>query len=242
MPFFHELRNQGIEMRRYLIAVITLTILGFASASPAAAQGYKSAVGWSGGMFFNTSLNDGATGSGETLELKPDATWIFSAYYDHWVGSGNLGIRAQIGLSEPTLPWVQGDREIRVYMADLGVLLRPVTPSPGKSVLPFLTGGVGFIHWGLGDGPVTTFDPAGVTYGGEQSFDLVAVAGLGFDIVTPWKWGEGPLVIRVEGRDHMQFSSPFDPVNPDSGEFGMVHNAAVVVGFHTGMGLLRGDR
>jgi len=229
-------------MRRYLIAALTLTTLGLALASPALAQGYKTSIGWSGGVLINTSLNDGAAGSGEVLELKPDATWVMNAHYDHWVGGGNIGIRAQAGVSMPILPWVQGDREIRVYMADLGLLLRPVAPAPGKSVLPFISGGVGFIKWGFGDGPVTTFDAAAVTYGGEESFDLVAAAGVGIDIITPWKWGEGPLVIRLEGRDHMQFSSPFDPVNSEGGEFGMIHNASVVLGFHTGMGVLGGGR
>ena len=81
-------------------------------------------------MAVNTSLNDGATGSGEVLELKPDPTWVISAHYDHWLGSGNIGIRARAGFSKPILPWVQGDREIRVYMADLGLLLRPVAPAP----------------------------------------------------------------------------------------------------------------
>lgn len=227
-------------MRRYLITALTLTSLGLASTSPALAQGYKTAVGWGGGMFVNTSLNDGAAGGGDVLDLKPAATWIVSAHYDHWVGAGNVGIRAQAGFSKPIVPWVQGDREIRVYMADIGLLLRPIAPAPGNSVLPFITGGVGFINWGLGDGPTTTFDPAAVTYSGEESFDLVAVAGVGIDIVTPWKWGEGPLVIRLEGRDHLQFSSPFDPENPEDSAFGIVHNAALVLGFHTGVGVLGG--
>lgn len=227
-------------MRRYLIAALTVASIGLTLTSPAMAQGFTSAVGWNGGMFIVTSLNDGATGTGEVLDLKPDATWIASGHYDRWFGSGNFGVRAQAGLSKPTLPWVQGDRQIRVYMADLGLLLRPVAPAPGRSILPFLSGGVGFIKWGLGDGPVTTFDAAGVVYGGEESFDLVALAGLGIDIVTPWQWGEGPLVIRLEGQDRIQFSSPFDPMNPDSEELGMVHNAAVMIGFHTGIGVWDG--
>jgi hypothetical protein len=235
-------RDQGIDMLKYLMAALTLTSIGFASATPAVAQGYESAAGWGGGVLINTSLNDGATVSGELLDLKPDPTWIVSAHYDRWFGSGNVGIRARGGFTKPTLPWVQGDREIRVYMGDLGLLLRPVAPAEGRSVLPFLAGGVGFINWGLGDGPPTTFDPAGVTYDGSQAFDFVASAGVGFDIITPWHWGEGPLVIRLEAQDYLQFSSPFDPANPDDGDLGMIHNAAVILGLHTGMGVLRGGR
>lgn len=227
-------------MRRFLTAVLMLTPVVLVQTAPASAQGYKASVGWSGGALFPTSLNNGAVGSGDLLELKPDPTWIMSIHYDRWVGGGNVGVRARGGFSMPTLPWVQGDREIRVYMADLGVLLRPVAPAEGKSVLPFVGGGVGFINWGLGDGPPTDFDPAAVTYDGQEGFDLVATAGVGIDIITPWHWGEGPLVIRLEGRDHIQFKSPFDPIDPADSEFGMIHNAAVVLGFHTGMGILGG--
>ena len=63
-----------------------------------------------------------------------------------------------------------------------------------------------------------------------------------FDIVTPWQWGEGPVSVRIEGRDHIQFSSPFDPANPEASEFGMIHNAGVVIGFHTGIGAMDGGR
>jgi hypothetical protein len=229
-------------MRRYLIAALTLTSLGIASASPALAQGYNSSAGWNAGLFINTGLNDGAAAGEGLVELKPDATWIVSAHYDRWFGGGNVGIRARGGFSKPTLPWVQGDREIRVYMADIGLLLRPIVPEPGNSVLPFVGGGVGFINWGLGDGPLTTYDPAGATYGGEEGLNLVATASFGIDFVTPWRWGEGPLIVRLEGRDHIQFSSPFDPVNPEASEFGMIHNAGVVLGFHTGIGVLGGGR
>jgi hypothetical protein len=123
-------------------------------------------------------------------------------------------------------------------MADMGVLLRPIVPEAGQRFLPFVGGGVGFINWGLGDGPITTYEAAGATYPGDEGFDLVATASFGFDIITPWNWGEGPMIVRIEGRDHIQFSSPFEPAGSDSSEFGTIHNAAVVIGFHTGIGLI----
>lgn len=228
-------RNQGIDMRRYLITTLFVATLGLAWAPPVLAQGYKTAVGWSGGVFLPTSLNNGAVG-GDLVDLKPDLTWIMSGHYDHWLSGGNLGIRARLGLSKPVLPWVQGERDIRMYMVDVGLLLRPVAPAPGKTILPFLAAGVGVVNWGLGDGPSTTFNPAAAIYAGEQTFHPAVSGGIGFDFITPWQWGEGPLVIRVEGRDHIQFASPFDPVNSDDGDFGLIHNAAVVLGFHTGVG------
>ena len=113
-------------------------------------------------------------------------------------------------------------------------------PAPDKTALPFISGGVGLINWGLGDGPATTYESAGVVYDGSQAVDFVATAGLGVDIVSPWQWGEGSLMIRVEARDHIQFSSPFDPLDSEAGELGMIHNFGFVVGFHTGIGLLAG--
>lgn len=232
-------KHQGTDMRRNLTIALAALAVGLLMTPSAGAQAYSSSAGWSGGVLLNTGMNDGATGA-DLLDMKPDPTWLFSMHYDRWFGSGNAGIRARGGFSRPTLPWVQGDREIRVLMADVGLLLRPIAPGPTTSALPFISGGVGLIKWGLGNGPATTFDPAGVTYDGEEGLDLVATAGLGVDIVSPWQWGEGPLVIRLEARDHIQFSSPFDPSNPDDGEFGMIHNAAVVLGFHTGVGVLGG--
>jgi hypothetical protein len=238
---FHEMRNQGIDMRRVLIAALTIAGLGIGLTPEAQAQAYRSGVGWNGGILVNTSLNDGATGT-ELVDMKPDATWTVGVHYDQWFGSGNVGVRARGTFSKPTLPWVQGDREIRVYTADLGLMLRPMAPEAGRTVLPFISGGVGVTNWGLGDGPATTFDPAGVVYGGEEGFDLVAAAGVGFDIITPWRWGDGPLVVRLEALDHVQLSSPFEPVNPDDGDFGLIHNAAVVLGIYTGVGILGGNR
>jgi hypothetical protein len=234
------LRNQGIDMRRYLKTAFGLVTLLALSTVSAHGQVYQSAAGWNAGVLLSTGLNDGADTGENFVELKPDPTWLVSLHYDRWFGSGNIGIRARGGFSMPTLPWEQGDREIRVYMGDIGVLLRPIVPQEGQSFLPFIGGGVGFINWGLGEGPATTYDPARATYPGDPGFDLVATASLGFDIVSPWRWGEGPLIVRIEGRDHIQFSSPFDPRDPEASEFGLIHNAAVVIGFHTGVGVLGG--
>jgi len=236
-PTNAQKKKQGIDMRHKLTIVMAALALWVLSASPTEAQAYKSSAGWSGGVLINTGLNDGATGA-DLVDMKPDPTWLMSIHFDQWFGRGNVGVRARGGMSKPSLPWVQGDREIRVLMADLGLLLRPIAPGPGRSTLPFISGGVGLINWGLGDGPATVYAPAAVAYTGEEGIDFVATASLGVDIVTPWVWGEGPLVIRLEARDHIQFSSPFDPSNSEDPEFGMIHNAALVLGFHTGIGLL----
>lgn len=230
-------------MRRFITAASVVAVLTAASVLPAQAQDYRSSVGWNAGAIMTTSLNDGAVGAEGLVDLKPDLTWALGAHWDRWVGgSGQVGFRVQGGLSRQVLPWTQGDRTIQVIAADVGLLLRPVAPTPYRTVLPFIGAGVGLINWGLGDGPMTTFSPAGATYPGDEKPQLMAVVGVGIDLVTPWQWGEGPLVLRLEGRNHLQFASPFDPSNPDQGDFGMIHNAVASVGLHTGMGALGGNR
>ena len=151
-----------------------------------------------------------------------------------------MGYRVQGGFAKQDLDWVQGTRGIYTYTADLGLMLRPAAPTPGRTLLPFVTGGVGVIRRALGNGDPTSFSSAGASYGGDEKFKLAPVAGVGFDFITPWNWDDGPVIIRIEGRNHFQLSSPFDPVNPEDANFGLINNIGVVLGFHTGMGLLGG--
>jgi len=225
-------------MRRYLIVVFTLLGLMLVPASPVLAQAYQSSVGWTAGVVSTSSLNDGASGAGEALDMKPDLTWTAGGHYDRWLGTGHLGFRIQGGVARHSLPWTQGDRTVFMYTGDVSLMLRPAAPAPGRMILPFVSGGVGLSRWGLGNGDPTTFGAAAATYGGEETFNLLAPVALGLDFITPWRWGEGPMVIRIEGRDHIQFSSPFDPANPDQPNFGMIHNFGVVIGLHTGLGAL----
>jgi hypothetical protein len=226
-------------MRRFLMTAVALLGLALWLTTPALAQGHKSAVGWTAGVLTSTSLNDGAGSGDGSVDIKPDLTWTVGMHYDHWLGGGNVGIRVNGALAKQTLPWTQGDRDIYVYMADLSLMLRPVSPAPNRSVLPYISGGVGLVRRNLGDGPTTIFTPAGASYGGEDLPEFAPAVGVGIDIITPWRWGEGPLVLRLEGRNWIQLSSHFEPANPDDADFGMVHNAAVFIGVHTGMGLLR---
>jgi len=227
-------------MRRYLITALSLLGLVAAAATPVMAQSYKSSVGWNAGVLYSTSLNDGATGGEGLVDLKPELTWMAGAHYDRWMGGGQLGYRLQLGFAKQEIEWIQGRRGIYVYRGDFGVMLRPAAPTPERTLLPFVTGGVGFVRWAMGNGAPTTFNSAGASYSGDERFQLTAIAGVGFDFITPWHWGEGPVIVRLEGRNHFQFSSPFDPVNPEDPDFGLINNISVVLGLHTGLGLLGG--
>ena len=229
-----------MEMRRYFITALSFLGLVAATVEPGVAQSFKSSIGWNAGVLYTTSLNDGAAAGEGLVDLKPDLTWTIGAHYDRWLGGGQVGYRVQGGFANQQLDWIQGPRSIHVYTADAGLMLRPAAPTPGRTLLPFITGGVGVIRRMLGDGDPTSFGSAGATYAGEEKFQLVAVGGVGFDFITPWNWDDGPVIIRLEGRNHFQFSSPFDPVNPEDANFGLINNIGVVLGLHTGLGLLGG--
>lgn len=224
-------------MRRYLIASATLLGLVLTTGLPVSAQTHKSAVGWMAGVISTSSLNNGASGSGDLVDLKPDLTWTLGAHYDRWLGNGHVGFRVEGAFARQTLPWTQGDRSIYLYMGDVDVLLRPMAPTPQKKVLPYVTGGAGAVWWALGKGPGTSYSPAGASYANNR-VELAAFGGVGVDIVTPWNWGEGPMIVRLEARDLLQFASNFTPIDAEAGEFGVVHNMSLVLGLHTGLGLL----
>jgi hypothetical protein len=137
------------------------------------------------------------------------------------------------------MEWQQGPRTIAVYSSDLNLVLRLTSPSPGRSVTPYASLGVGWIWWILGNGPGTAFPAARAFYDGDDGFDLMGVGSFGLDFATPFQWGEGPLMIRLEARDGVQFESPFQPLDRNDGDFGMVHNIRIGLGMHAGFGRLR---
>lgn len=223
-------------MRRILSSGLALGALLAFSGSPVMAQDYQWSAGWSAGVLKTTSLNSGASG-GESVDLEPGATWSVGFHIDRWMGSGRLGLRFRTSVSDQNVDWSQGVRSISIYGGDVGLMLRPVAPSPDRSVSFFVSAGVGLMRWGLGDGPTTSFTSAGASYLGDEGFQVTGVGGLGVDIKTPWSWDEGPLMIRLEGRDEVH-RSPLDPLDAGGSDFGVVHNIRISVGLHTGVGFL----
>ena len=237
----HQLRavEKGTEMRRMFSRALILGAVAALPATPTLAQDYSWSAGWNAGVLYGTSLN---SGSGEfDVDLAPEATWSVGLHVDRWAANGRVGLRLHGALSEHSVSWTQGDRGISVYGLDVSLLLRPVAPTPDNSVSVYLSAGAGVTRWGFGNGPTTTFPSAGAAYSGREATDLVGMAGLGLDIQTGLKWGEGPLVLRIEGRDEVQ-RSPLDPVDPSGDSFAIVHNVRVSIGLHTGGGVLRGRR
>jgi hypothetical protein len=216
------------------IAVAALTVAPWSGLS---AQDYTASVGWNAGVIRTTSLNSGASVD-TSGDLEPDMAWTVGLHYDRWLWSGIFGIRLNGSFAEQKIDWNQGTRNIYLYMADIDLMLRIVPPRPNRSVSPYISAGVGGIRWALGDGPPTTYTTADATYPGEEKFQLMGMVGAGFDIVTPWSWSDNPIVIRLDGRDHLALESPFEPADPSNDSFDPVHNFRVTLGLHTGIGLL----
>ena len=223
-----------IEMHGRFTRGLTVTALITLSALPLTAQSHKQAVGWNGGVLYTTSMNEGAAGE----DLKPEQTFAMGMHYDRWIRAGYFGLRVHGAFAKQDVLWNQGPRDIWVYTADLALLIRPML----RTVSPFASLGVGTIFWDLGSGPVTAFPPAGVYYDGRDHFQPTAVAGIGLDWISPWRWGDGSLAVRLEGRDQIQFSSPFEPLDPEQGKLGLIHNIQVSLGVYTGLGVLNGAR
>ena len=196
-------------MRRILSGGLALGAFLAFSGTPVKAQDYQWSAGWSAGVLKTTSLNDGASGG---VDLAPGATWSIGLHVDRWVGSGRLGVRFQTSVSDQDVDWTQGTRSISMYGADVGVMLRPMAPSPDRAVSLFFSAGVGLVRWGLGDGPTTSFTSASASYLGDEGFQLMGVGGLGFDIKTPWTWDNAPLMVRLEATNTIAGSDSIAPL------------------------------
>jgi hypothetical protein len=221
-------------MRRFLIATFIAAAFGLQGAPALEGQEYRSGVGWFGGAAYSTSLNSGVPVDAE--DMLPGLSWTAGGHYDYWLGGGRFGVRFQGAWQRHTIPWNQGDRNVSMISGDIDVTVRLTSPEPGRTVTPYLLLGGGFVRWALGSGAPTSYPQGGVSYGGSEEFQPVAVGGLGFDFRTPITWGDQPLVVRLEGRDHVQFRSPFDAIDPSVGDLGMVHNISITLGLYTGIG------
>jgi hypothetical protein len=215
--------------------VFALLLVAVAGAQPVSGQTHSSSIGLNAGAVLYSSFNDGIDAA---VDLRPDANLTGSLQYDWIVGDGNLAFRLGAHYQRMELDWANGRREIYAYAGDFDLILRPVRPRASTRVIPFLTLGAGATQYRFGEGGTTSFPDAGVSYSGNQRFQFSVVGGLGFDIVTGWRWDENNFLIRLEAQDSYVVDSPFEPLSPD-GSLGGVHNLRVTLGLHNTMGILR---
>jgi hypothetical protein len=224
---------------------LSLLLLGAAGVRPAAAQDYRSSVGWNAGALWVSALNAGAelpTGaeSGEAArKVAPGAGWTTGLQLDHWLWIGVLGLRAGGGYARHLLEWSNGRREIGSWTGEAGVLARIFVPEDENVFIPYVALGVAGVHYGFGKGPASTYPEAAAYHPGKRSIALAGSAGLGLDIISPWGWDESPIVVRIEAADQVAPRSPFRSLETTK-RFHFVHNARLTVGLHAGLGSLGG--
>jgi hypothetical protein len=204
-------------------------------AVPVAAQTHSSSVGLNAGAVIYSSFNSGA--GSPASDLKPSPGLVGNVQYDWFVGAGNLGFRAAGHYQRMELDWSTGTREIFAYAGDFDLLLRPIRPDTDTKVIPYLSVGVGFTRYRLGNGNPSGYEPADALYLGNEKTQFSLLAGIGLDFVTGWHWDEGNFLIRLEAQDNYVTESPFAPAS-GGGEFNGIHNLRITLGIHNTMGTL----
>lgn len=221
-------------MRAWTIAVVVVAA-AWAPRSAAAQQDFRFSAGYNAGAAWFSKLNSGAGAVDSDIEL--DVGWLIGLQFEQWLGSGRLGLRLNGALTERPLQIPGGPRDIGVWMADADFVLRFASADSLRAFNPFLVAGAGVVHYGLGRGDFVNYPDANAAYSGSDKARFAAVGGLGFDIMTGWRWDTNPVGIRVEGVDHVVLKSPFEPLS--GGDFSPVHNVRVVIGLFSGFGALR---
>lgn len=217
-------------------AIAFAAVLAAAGATAASAQqDFRFAAGYNAGAAWFSPLNSGAGAADRDIEL--DVGWLIGLQFEQWLGSGRVGVRLNGALTERPLTIPGGARDIGVYMLDAEFLLRFASADSTRKFNPFLSAGAGVVRYGLGRGDFVNYPEANAAYSGNDRPRFAAVAGLGADFMTGWRWDGNPVGVRVEGVDHFVLKSPFEPLG--GGDFSAIHNVRVVIGLFSGFGALR---
>ena len=220
---------------RSAVRIALATALAIGAGSPLAAQDYSFSASWNAGAIIHTKLNDNST-SGAT-ELKPSASWVAGVQVEHWLGSGQIGLRFEGAYSRSPLAIPEGrDRSLGMALGDIGLLLRIMPARPGNTVMPYIGVGGGVMYYGLGTGDSILYPTANAKYLGGNHLQPAVTGSFGIDFLTGMHWDEDPVGIRIEVSDHVS-KSPFKPLAGSS--FGPVHNGRVLLGLFAGVGALR---
>jgi hypothetical protein len=155
-------------MRRTALAAAAAATVAFASAVPAEAQNYKSAVGVYGGGVWYSDLNRGSSqldGFGDLpATLRLPARGIGGAQLERYFGnSRQIGLRLNGAFSEsplrrravvnPFTGLVIPEEDIgpmNVWFGDLDLMVRFLPRRADRTFVPFASIGGGVVHYNLG--------------------------------------------------------------------------------------------
>src|SRR5205823_6118477 len=106
-----------------------------------------------------------------------------------WNANANLSVTGSFGWAPSKDKITPGDQTVDAFQYDVGLELRPSTPTLALTT-PFIGGGIGG----------RTYSYRGYSVDSKTNFD--GYGALGFDVIS------GPIDIRVEGRDYVSRFQP----------------------------------
>lgn len=182
----------------------------------------KNAVGvYSGGIFFSD-----LTGGGETRgDLSLEAGFVVGMQAETWFNP-QTALRMNGSYTERPFE-LGGDRkfgdgfgeaelfdgtfgDVNVWLADMGVMYRVLSPKGSRRMAPFVTAGAGLAHYNPA-GKGRSIAEAAVLFDKETRF--AAVGGIGLDILPNTPTKKFGAFIRMELVDHYVFDSPAEQLS-----------------------------
>jgi hypothetical protein len=196
------------------------TTLLLLAAAPAAAQQYNTAAGYGAGAISFGAFNPG-TGA---AELALQSGWVVNLFGEGYGGRGHTGLRGNVAFTQRPLEFAGDTRNISTWIADAGVVLRPLPLAETGTVSPFVTVGGGIVSYGLGrTGRPVVIGESDVFYPGDDERQWMATAGAGIDILPGGiRFAGTPLGLRLDVSDYVVLRSPFETF--DGERPGPIHN------------------
>lgn len=206
----------------------------------------KYAVGvYSGGIFFSDLTSGGETRA--DLSLEPG--FVVGMQAETWV---NPQIALRMNGSYTDRPFkLGGDRQlgggfgesqlfdgtfgdVNVWLADMSVMYRVLSPKGSRRMAPFVTAGPGLAHYNPAGKEGRSIAEADVRFDKETRF--AAVGGMGLDILPNTPTKKFGAFIRMELVDYYVFDSPAKQLSSPSasgnGGFDGVHNLRLNLGMN----------
>lgn len=234
----------------HFIRSAALVLILLAGVSPVQAQEQtppfpKFAIGmYSGGIFFS-DFNEGGSTRGD---LSLESGFVVGMQAESWLHP-QFAIRMNGSFTERPFTLERdgefgGDfrdarlfdgtfGDVNVWMGDMGVMFRPLSPLGSLRMIPFLSAGAGVVHYNPA-GPGRQVPNAAVFF--DEKTRFAAVGGLGLDIQPNTPTKKFGAFIRMELADHYVFDSPAERLrlglDTDDDNFDGVHNVRLNLGMN----------
>jgi hypothetical protein len=195
----------------------------------ASAQDYDTSVAWGGGYYRFAPLVDGDTAA---ADLGFGGTWVAVLQAETWQLNRWVGARLGGFYSMGSIDYPIGGRDHAIYGLEAAALVRVVPPAEDRSMTAYLIAGGGLTWFSMGE---TSAQVPGTTvvYDADESRQLVALGGLGIEVLTGLRAFGGDIGVRLEGIDNVHFDRPLRPIGEDGSD--MTHNLRFTVALFSGV-------